>query len=75
MNYPKVKFIKKIEENSNEIEIKEKDLINNILDTIELCVPRNEGPFKNKGYWLNPQYDWVIIRDASTDLVLVPLKK
>lgn len=36
---------------------------------------RISGMFTGRGLWLNPQYDWEIVLDEYSDLILVPTEK
>jgi len=36
---------------------------------------RSGGIFASKGYWLNEEFDWIIVKDDQGNLVLVPTVK
>jgi hypothetical protein len=79
MTYPigVIKYFKKIEE---EIIIYTENLVESKLFEVFNCdnicpSRRTQGNFRNCGFILHPEYDWVIVRDNVGELILVPLKK
>jgi hypothetical protein len=76
-NYPKAKVIKK---DPNVLEYYISDLVScdeicvEIKDTQKIQV-RDEGQFKDYGFWLDEKYNWKIVRDSDGELILIAIRQ
>jgi hypothetical protein len=66
----------KKEDKENVVEINEKDLVkvdkNWLIEKIHL---KTGGNLSGKSFWLNPFYDYSVVKDDQGALVLLPLEK
>lgn len=37
--------------------------------------PRDDGEFKDRAFFLDPRFDWIIGKDSRNHIILIPLKK
>lgn len=78
MDYKEIKIIRPNVEDENSIQVLEEDLLDiSVLGTEEgiILYPKEYGELKKHAFFLNKKFNWVIVKDASKDLCLVPLKK
>ena len=73
MNHPKGQI--KSTDITGTVEFHERDLINVKTEDVSLIDVRIYENFANKGYYLNSNYNWQIIKDNVGELVLVPTKR
>ena len=66
--------IKKASLNENSIEFTENQLFNLKEKSLSTAI-RNCHNFEDKAFFLSSYYNWIIIRDNSGSICLVPFKK
>jgi hypothetical protein len=62
-------------EQSNSVDLTELDDIRYEINDNTLLAVRGFGEYKNKGFYLNDDYNWEIVKDSFDDLVLIPTRK
>ena len=62
-------------EQSNSVDLTELDDIKYEINDNTLLAVRENGEYKNRGFFLNEKYNWEIVKDSFNRLVLIPTKK
>lgn len=73
IKYPKAIFPD--EDDEVTVELQEEQLIKLGVPTLHRLDIRSQGSLAGKAFYLPIYYDWIIVREYSDNLCLVPLRK
>jgi len=62
-------------EQSNSVDLTELDHIKYEINDNTLLAVRLAGEYRDKGFYLNGEYNWEIVKDSFDHLVLIPTRK
>lgn len=69
IDYPKVQM----DRSEDIINLKEEQLAS--FDSVDAIAEKITGLLAGKAFFLDDDFDWIIVKDNQADLCLVPLKK